>query len=175
MKSTLVAVALATLALTLSGCGANEDEQAAKALSANILEEQKKSDSADQFLKMDKKDADCIGNGLVEDIGTDQLKEYELLTKDLKANNSVTDVKMSTKDAESATDVLFKCTDVEGMMQKALDNSGQIPAEMRDCVNKALSDDVLRDMFSKMFAGKQDEAQQALIGPVTKCATANAG
>ena len=175
MKKTLAAGLLAVMALLLTGCGGNNDDQAATAISNSIMKEQKSSNQSSQFFSMDKKDADCIGKGLVDKIGTDQLQKYGVLTKDNKTKDDVTDVKMSDGDAKSATDVLFKCTDVEGMMQKAMDKSGNVPAAMKDCVNKVLTEDNLRAMFQKIFAGKQDEAQKALVQPMMKCAMGNQG
>ena len=175
MKKTLAALVVAVLPFTLSSCGSNEDAEASKALSASIMKSQKESDNASQFFSLKQKDADCIGDGLVEKIGTDQLKEYKLLTDDLKANKDVTSTKISTDDAESATDVLFECTDVPGMMQKAVADTGQIPAAMKDCVNKALNEDNLRSMFTKVFSGKEQEAQKELIQPMMKCGMGSGG
>jgi hypothetical protein len=158
----------AVLALGLTSCGGNDDDAASKALSDSIMKSQDSS-NASQFFAMKRKDADCIGDGMVDKIGTDQLQEYGMITKDNKANKDVTAVKMSGDDAESATDVLFDCTDVPSMMQKAVGDSGQIPAEMQDCVNKALNEENLRSMFTKVFSGKQEEAQQELIQPMMKC------
>ena len=58
------------------------------------------SDNASSLLSLKQKEADCIGKGLVDKIGTDQLKKYKLLTKDNKASKDVTAVKMSAGDAE---------------------------------------------------------------------------
>ncbi|NUR07017.1 MAG: hypothetical protein HOQ45_08410 [Nocardioidaceae bacterium] len=175
MKKTWAAGVLAVLALVLTGCGNNDDEEASKAISASIMKEQKSSSQSSQFFTMDKKDADCIGNGLVDKIGVDQLREYGVLTKDNKTKDDVTNVKMTTADAKSATDVLFTCTDVENMMQKAMSRSGQVPAEMKACINKVMTEENLRAMFEKIFAGKQDEAQKALIQPMMKCAIGSGG
>jgi hypothetical protein len=171
MKKALAAVLLAVLALALSGCGNNDDDQAAKSISDSIMSQQKSGGSSSQFFSMKRKDADCIGKGLVDKIGTDKLQKYGLLTKDNKTKGDVTNVKMSEGDAKSATDVLFGCTDVEGMMQTAMDKSGNVPAAMKPCVDKVLNDDNLRTMFSKVFQGQQDEAQKALIQPMMKCAS----
>ncbi len=176
MKTILAAAAATVLALTLSSCGSNDDAEASQAISASIMKAQKSgSDSASQLLNLKQKEADCIGNGLVDKIGTDQLRQYKLLTKDNKAGQDVTQVKMSKGDAEAATDVLFGCTDVPGMMQKAMNSSGQVPAEMRGCVNKALNEQALRGMFTNVFQGNEEQAKKDLIQPMMKCAQPNAG
>ena len=174
MTKTLAAALLAVLALTLSGCGNSGDDQAAKSISDSIMAQQK-SGSGSQFFSMKRKDADCIGKGLVDKIGTDKLQKYGLLTKDNKTKDSVTNVKMSGGDAKSTTDVLFSCTDVESMMQTAMDKSGNVPAAMKTCVDKVLNEGNLRTMFTKVFQGQQDEAQKALISPMMKCASGSQG
>ena len=176
MKTSLAAATATLLALTLGSCGSNDDAEASQAISASIMKSQSSSgDGASQLLSLKKKEADCIGDGLVDKIGTDQLREYKLLTKDNKAGQDVTTVKMSAGDAKATTDVLFGCTDVPGMMKKAMNSSGQVPAAMQDCVNKALSDEALRGMFTHVFQGNEEQAKKDLIQPMMKCANPNAG
>jgi hypothetical protein len=176
MTKTLTLAVLTVLAFALSGCGNGDDTKASKAISDSIIKSQKKTaDSSSQFFTMDRKDADCIGDGLVDKIGTDQLKEYGLLTEKLKTKESVTNLKMKAADAKSATSVLFDCTNVEDMMQTAITKSGSVPAAMKACVNKTLTEKNLRPMFTKIFQGKQSEAQKDLTAPMMKCATGSAG
>jgi hypothetical protein len=178
MKKTLAAAGALLLTLGLSSCGGGGDDAAAsQALSDSIMKSQKSgsNDAASSLLDLKQKEADCIGHGLVDKIGTDQLKEYKLITADNKANKDVTAVKMSKGDAKSATDVLFGCTDVPGMMNKAMTSSGQVPKAMQACVTKALNEDALRGMFTEVFAGNQEAAKQKLITPMMKCAQPSAG
>jgi hypothetical protein len=175
MHKTLAAVLTAVLALSLSSCGNDDDAKASKSISASILKSQKQSSGTGQFFNLKKEEADCIGSGLVDKIGTDQLTQYKLLTKDLKANKDVTNAKMSTGDAKAATKVLFGCTDVSGKVQKAVDKTGQIPAAMKSCVHKALNDTTLRPMFEKVFAGKAQEATQGLLQAMSKCGLGSSG
>jgi hypothetical protein len=171
MKTSLAAATATLLALTLASCGSNDDAEASQAISASIMKSQSSSgDSGSQLLSLKKKEADCIGSGLVDKIGTDQLKQYKLLTKDNKAGQDVTQVKMSKGDAESATDVLFGCTDVPAMMKKAMNSSGQVPAQMRACVDKTLNEQALRSMFTNVFQGNEEQARKDLITPMMRCA-----
>ena len=101
--------------------------KASKSISASIMKGQKAATGSTQLFSMSQKDADCIGNGLVDKIGVEQLQTYKLLDKNLKTNDSVTNAKMSAKDAGSASDVLFGCTDVQGMMKQAITKSGNLP------------------------------------------------
>jgi hypothetical protein len=175
MKKILAALAAAVLALTLSSCGGNDDAKASKAISDQMMASQKSSSGASQLLSLKQKEADCIGDGMVDKIGTDQLQEYKILTKDSKTNEDITGVKMSKDDAKATTDVFFDCTDIPAMMQKAMESAGQIPDEMKDCVNKQMSEENLRPFFEMVFSGQQEQAQQGLIKKMTACASGSGG
>ncbi|MGZ4436737.1 MAG: hypothetical protein ACXVW6_03810 [Nocardioidaceae bacterium] len=178
MKKTLVAAAIAVLAMT-SACNSNgggnangaslsgNDAKAATAISDSIMKEQKSGSTSAMQLKQ--KDATCIGNGLVNKIGTAQLQKYGIITKDLKLNKDVTTVKMSKNDAESAADTFFGCADVMGMMKKAMESSGQMPPQVKGCMDKALTKDAVHGMFVGMFSGDQN-ASKPLTGAMMKCA-----
>ena len=174
MRRTLAAAGIVVLALTATGCGSNDDAKASKSLSDKIVSSQK-SGSTSQFFSLNRKDADCIGKGFVDKIGTDQLQKYGILNKDLKAKKSVGNVQMSAGDAKSATGVFFGCVDVTSMVKKEIAKSGQIPKQMQPCVNKALSDDNLRPVFTKVFEGNQQDAQKSLVQPMMTCAKGSAG
>jgi hypothetical protein len=172
MHRALPAAVLTALVLALSGCGGGDDDaKASKAISDSLM----KNSSSSKLLTMKRKDADCIGKGLVDKVGTEKLQKYGLLTKDNTSKSGINDVKMSATDAKSTTKVLFGCTDVEAMMESAITKSGSINAKVKACVTKALTEDNLRPMFDEIFQGKQDEATKALTGPITKCAAAGIG
>ena len=171
-----LAVAGVVLASVLSSCGGSSDAEASKALSASIMKSQRSGDNAaSSLLSLDREEADCIATGMVDEIGTDQLQEYQVLTEDNKANKDLSQVKMSQGDAEAATDVLFGCTDVPATMKKALTSGGQVPAEILDCVTAALDEKALRALFTSAFAGEEAAARQQLVGPVTRCAASRGG
>ena len=168
MTKTRVTAAVTGLLLVLTACGGGgDDEKASQAISDSIMKEQKTAGSTDVF-QMKQEEADCIGDGFVNEIGTDKLKEYGFLTKDLKTADKLTDVKMSTEDARSAANTLFDCADVQKMMT---DSMGDLDPKTKACLQKVMTEDALRDLFTKMFSGKQDEAGQDLIAPMMKCTT----
>ncbi|MGI8900636.1 MAG: hypothetical protein ACR2HA_06860 [Nocardioides sp.] len=182
MKKFAVA-ALSALLLTLAGCGGNgsdagteadaadaDDQVAAKSISDSIMEGQDAQGASGVFT-MGREEADCIGDSFVAGIGTEQLQEYGFLTEDLTSADDLANVKMSSQDAESAASTLFDCTDVSKMMSEAFNASGNVDEKTQQCLEDALSEDVLREMFTLMFSGKQDAASQLATEPMMKCAT----
>ena len=169
MRRTFAAAAITALTLTtLTACaGSDDDETAAKAISDSIMKEQDGA-AADVFA-MERSEADCIGDGFVEEIGVEQLQEYGFITEDLKAE-PMTSVTMETADAEAATGVLFDCADVTELMSEAMAAGQQVDEKTQQCLEDVLTEEKLRTMFTLMFSGKQDEANQEIVRPLMECA-----
>lgn len=194
MTKTLTAAIFAVLLMLLTACGgsdsgsssssdssssssattsaaADKDEAtAAKSIADSMMAAQSSGSSTSQLLSMDRKDADCIGTGMVDKVGTEQLQTYGMLTEDMKIGTEMSSLKMSPTDAEATTEVIFSCTDVQTMIQKAINKTGNIPKQVQGCVNKALTAERLRPMFTKIFQGKQAAATKDLTAPLLACA-----
>jgi hypothetical protein len=168
MKKPLATAVLVTLAMAMTGCGNNDDATAAKSISDSIVKDQQSGTSS--VMQVKREAADCIGDGLVDKIGTDKLQKYGLLTKDLQMNKDVTSVHMSTHDADAAADTFFECTDVLGMMRKAMTAGQPIDPKIKACLNDTLTKDAVHSMFVSMFSGKQQEATKSLTEAMMKCA-----
>jgi len=162
MKTRALAASAAVL-LMLTACGGGGDEQKAKdAISKELM-----SSSSSDF-SFEQKDADCIAEGMVDKIGVDQLVEYGILTDSMGADKVPSDVKMSDDDAEAAADVFVGCTDVSKVIKEAL-GAGMTP-EMSDCLDKALTDDLLHDFMAAAFKGDTgSDAMAGLTEPLTQC------
>lgn len=152
--------AAAVLALTLSACGSGDEEKASKAISDSIME------SNDRTFEVTRKQADCVGDGLVEQIGTEKLTEYGLLTEDLKAGEGIANVKMSQEDAESAADVMGECADIRKLFTEAM---GELPEEARTCVDEKLTDEVLDDFLVAIFMDDQEKGAQDMMSALQEC------
>jgi hypothetical protein len=156
------AAALLGLVLPMAACGGGDDEQAAKSIASQI----RQGDSAN--LEVNQKEAECIGDGFVDEIGTEKLQDYKLLDQDMNATEN-SDVKLSKDDADKAATVFQDCADVKSMMMQSLEDSG-MPASAKDCVEKALDDKALHSLLAGTFSG--DQSVVADLGPtLQKCVT----
>lgn len=166
MKTRALVVA-GSLALTLSlaACGNDDEAQAAEAISASMMEE------SDEDFPVDQEQADCVGEGMVDRIGVEQLQEYGLLTDDLEVAGQVTDVTMEEEDADNAADVLVGCVDAQAMLTEQFAADDTMGEQEQECINEVLDNDALTELFSLMFQGREDEAADNLMGPLMECMT----
>jgi hypothetical protein len=179
MTKTLSAAVLTVLALFLSSCGggasdSGDDARASQAISDIAMRQDPQGPA--RFVKLQRKEADCIGKGLVDKVGTEQLQKYGLLNEDLKpTRKGLTAVKMSPADAKAATGVVFGCTDVTTKAKAAIGKSGIVPKRLGSCVDRTLTERTLRTLFTKLFEGRQQDATRALMAPLTRCALGKSG
>jgi hypothetical protein len=153
--------AVVVLALSLTACGQDE-EAASTAISDSIME------SNDQTFEVTQEEADCVGDGMVEEIGVDKLTEYGIITEDLKADGGIDSVEMSEGDAGSAADVMSDCANIKELFTSAM---GDLPEEAQQCVEENLSDEVLHDFLVAVFMNDQEGGQQDLMGALQECIT----
>jgi len=151
--------AVAVLALSLTACG-NDEEAASKAISASIMK------SNDETFEVTQGEADCVGDGMVDQIGVDKLTEYGIITEDLKASGGIEDVEMSEGDAGSAADVMAECADIKALFTGAM---SELPEQAQTCVDENLTDEVLHDFLVSIFMNDQEGGQQELMGALREC------
>ena len=154
---------VAVLGLALTACG-NDDEAASKAISTSIM------DSNDESFKVTQEQADCVGDGMVEEIGTDQLIEYKIITDDLEQSDGIDSVEMSEGDAQSAADVMQDCADIKQIFTDQL--GGTLPEEAATCVDEKLTDEVLNEFLVAVFMNDQEAGTQGLMTALQECMSA---
>lgn len=154
--------ATAVLALALTACG-GDDEAASKAISDSIM------DSSDQTFKVSQDQADCVGDGMVADIGTDKLVEYGLITEENEPSSGIDSVEMSEDDASSAADVMQECADIKEVFTTAM---GEVPEEAATCIDENLTEDVLHEFLVAVFMNDQEGGTQNLMTALQDCMTA---
>ncbi|GAA1478955.1 hypothetical protein GCM10009623_34010 [Nocardioides aestuarii] len=162
MKIRTIGVA-AVLALALTSCG-NDDQAAADAVAAGVME------GNDDTFQVTQEQADCLGEGMVDEIGTDQLIEYKIITKDLEQSDGIDSVKMSQSDAEAAAGVMQDCADIKKIFTDQLGDS--VPEEAAACIDENLSDEVLNEFLVAVFMDDQEAGTQSLMGALQECLSA---
>lgn len=155
--------ATAVLALALTACGGSDDEAASAAISKSIMS------SSDETFKVNQEQADCVGDGMVEDIGTDKLVEYGLITEDNEANEDLDSVKMSEEDAQSAANVMQECADIREIFTGAM---GEVPEETATCIEENLTNEVLHEFLVAVFMDDQQGGTDNLMSALQECMTA---
>lgn len=177
MRSVLTAAVAVVLSLAASACAGastDDDAEASRAISASIVKQQQSDSGPGALLSLQRKEATCIGDGLVKRIGVERLRKSGMLTDDNRVKGSVTEASLPKADARTATSVLFGCADIEAMVEKGLARSGNISSKMLPCVNKVVDDKSLRAMFIDYFQGDKN-APQALVRPMMRCIGGNVG
>ncbi len=154
---------LAALALVVGGCADSDEQQAKEALAASIMEE------SDSSFSVSQSEADCIAAGFVDDIGVDQLKDYGILTEGETPSKTLGDVAMSEGDADAAATAFVDCVDVQQLLTDELPLDG-MDAAVVDCVEDALSEDVIRDILAATFRGDSpDDASPEVADQLSAC------
>lgn len=162
MKRTATVLAGAILLCGMAGCGNDDEATAAKNLSASLAK-------GGQF--GDKKaDADCIGEKMVESIGVENLQKSGLLTKDLKVDESIGDIKMSKKNAEGAAKAITGCTDTEALYEKLLTSSADLAPAVKKCVTDFVTESAVEKVLAAEFAGDTSAREELLQKPMMECA-----
>lgn len=164
MNKRVIGAALLGLVLPLSACGNGDDEKAAQSISKQMRE------NSGEGLSFKKSEADCIGEGFVSEIGTENLQKYKIINSNFEATQDSNDPKMSKSDAEKASAVFQDCSDVKAIMIKGFESQG-MPAEAKDCVEKELDKKTLDAFLVGLFRG-DESAGQDLGQKITSCATA---
>lgn len=155
--------ATAALVLLLGACGGSDDEAASKAISDSIM------DSNNSTFEVTQEQADCVGDGMVDGIGTEKLVDYGVITEDIEASDGLDSVKMTEDDAGSAADVMQDCADIKEIFTSAM---GELPEEAQTCIEEKLTDDVLHDFLVAVFMDDQDAGTQSMLGALTECTAA---
>lgn len=163
MRTHRTAVGVAGLALVLAGCGGGDDEAASQAVADVFME------SGNQVFEVDRDQADCVGDGFVEEIGTDQLVDYGIVTEEGETGDGLEGVEMSEGDAETAAGVLAECADLQQSLSEAME--GQVPEEQQACIGENLTDELLQSVLTAFFRNDQAAATQELTGALGECLT----
>jgi hypothetical protein len=151
-RCVLSTVASAVLVLALGGCssGQSDDEQkAADALAKQIL-----SVGSTGTQAVTEKQAHCVGDGTVHDVGLDRLQHYGIISKDLTVNKSVANVKMTETDADHLAKVFATCLDSERLVEQQFISGSTVTPKQKQCVRDAIDQPATLQILSRSFQGQ---------------------
>jgi hypothetical protein len=162
---------LAVLPVLLGGCaGGTQEAEARTAISDYLIAQQ----DDGRMMPLERVEADCIAGDMVDGIGVDGLQGYGLLDEDVSVDEQARSPEMSQEDSQVMVDAMFDCTDVMQAMrdQLATATGGQSP-EVQQCLDGALTEQLVRDVLASTFAGDAAGAQRQLMAPLGDCLAAD--
>jgi hypothetical protein len=163
----IVAVLCAAL-LTLTACGSSDDDTAKKNIKASI---QKNGSSLAGGTKVTDSQAQCVADGLVDDLGVDKLQKYKLLDDNLEVNNDANPTDMESGDAETLAKTVVKCVDFKKIFEEQMTKSSQLTDDQKSCISDAIDEQALIDALAQGFQGKDVSLGQDMQENMMKCMT----
>ncbi len=169
-----MAAVLCAAALTLTACGNGDDDKAKENIKAAVLEED--GTELTGGTKPTEEQADCISNGMVDEVGVEKLQEYDLLNADLEINEEADPTDMEQGDADALAAVFVDCIDVEKMFATQFSSGEEeLPAEAQDCIKEAIDEDAMKAGLSASFQGEEDEDFNAMREEMLACVMGDIG
>lgn len=159
-----------TLALTASGCSDSSDEErAVAALKAEMVANAGMTSGR----AVSDRQTTCVADGAVEELGVEKLQEYDLLTEDLRADESIEGVDLSAQDADALAAVFADCVDVEQVLERQIVSGLDLPRrEQRRaarCVRDKVTPELVTRTMSLEFQGADNPVFQRLRGELKSC------
>ncbi len=175
MKKYAVVLAASVLALTAcssgdsadtsaSGGDADAQTQAKADIKASIL------DQGGDFggTTLDDEQAGCVADGLVDGVGVDKLREYDIVDSDnhLVADANPTD--LDAADADALASTFVDCVDVSSLFTAGMGAAAeQLDDEQRQCISDAMDGDAIQAALSDSFQGKEPDTSAMQKGLMT--------
>ena len=142
---------------------AAREAKAAKSIAEDLL------DGSDDDLPLTPTQATCAADGMVQEIGVDRLIEAGVLTEDLEVADDE-EAGLEQADAETAAGVMVECTGTKLYVEAILEEAGDVPPEVEDCIRGVVDEQVLREVFTKAFLGAEDdEVGRPMVEAVEGC------
>ena len=157
------------LSLSLSACGDDSDkERAAAALEAEMV-----ANAGMTTGRIDSERTSCVAEDMVDRLGVEKLQEYELLTDDLRAGQSIQGITLPPADADTVARVFADCMDVETMMERQIVEGLELPRKEQGraarCVSERVTPDLVVRTMSLEFQGAKNPAFSRLRTDLKSC------
>ena len=158
------------LAVVLGSCADSSDEErAVAALKAEMVANAGMTTGR----AVDDEQTTCVAKGAVDELGVATLQDYDLLTEDLRADESIEGVRLTAEDADTMAAVFADCIDVEAMMERQIVAGLDLPRREKrraaECVRDTVTaQDVTRTM-SLQFQGSDNPVFEQLRDDLRSC------
>lgn len=147
------------LVLLLPACGGDEKADAIQALSDSMV-------SSDAGIPIDRKQADCLAEGIVGGIGVDQLREYGVLAEKEKDVKTLDEVALSPTDAEVTAASMNSCLGFRAQLLDDLTSEfEQLSPRAERCFARTFSDQVVEQILVAELTGKSVDKAMATYEP----------
>ena len=164
----IVAVLCAAL-LTLTACGSSDDDTAKENIKAGI---KKEGSSVAAGTKVTDDQAQCVADGLVDDVGVEKLQKYKLLDDNLEYNSEANPTDMSSDDAQAFAKTVVGCVDFKKIFEEQLATSGtELSDDQKQCISDSIDEDTLANVLAEGFQGKDSAMPSDMQNKLMKCMT----
>lgn len=149
MRKLPAALALAALCLTTSACGQSEEAK------ASLSRSFQKEDLGQTDVSREQ--AECMADGIVDGVGVDQLKEYEVLSDDGTVNDNLGETELSEEDADTVASALVDCIGAEEIVEAQM-LQDQMSEQQRTCLLDSIDAEQLTALIASGFRGGEPDA-----------------
>jgi hypothetical protein len=172
-------VVLLLLAGALSACSAGSsggrdgltDQQ--RTVADNLTAEILRSGTVTGQDSVTAKQAACVAQGTVRDVGVSRLRHYGIVTADLKVDKTVQGVRMNHTDARALADVFARCIDTEGLFEDQFlkaPSAARLTAQQRRCIKGAIDKKAVVQALTSGFEGRDRQVYAGLRTRLARCA-----
>jgi hypothetical protein len=178
MKKT--AAVLCAALLTLTACGGDdpaepeaqetasaEETKAKESIKAGVLDNA----SVAGGVTLTDQQAECFADGLVDEVGVEQLQEYKILDASGEMADRTQPAKMSKADAEATAGVVTGCVDVKELIEQQIDAQAgtKLTEEQSKCISDAINEDDVEAGLAAQLQGAKENPFEESIGALMAC------
>lgn len=170
-RAVVAGLLLALTSACSGGGGGSTAQQGREQTAADNLAKQILRVGSTGGSKVTAKQAQCIADGTVADVGLDRLQKYGIITKDLTVDSGVQGVKMTPADADELAKVFVSCIDSERLVEQQFLSGSKVSAAQKKCLRDVIDESATRQILSRSFQGQRPvDVYAGVRGELRGCA-----